>query len=121
MKKIRGILIAMVVLCSCYNRNETNLYPSPATCDTSVVTFSGTILPIMQEHCAISGCHTGPSTGNGLNYNLYSGLAVVASNGQLIPAIEHTGPDPMPKDMPMLDACSINEIVRWVNEGYPDN
>ena len=122
MKRIIGILTSIIVLSSCYNRNETNLYPGPATCDTSVVTFSGTILPIMQQHCAITGCHTGPSTGNGLNYNLYSGLAVVASNGQLIPAIEHGNtPSPMPKDMPMLDACTIDKIVRWVNEGYPNN
>jgi hypothetical protein len=121
MKMITGILISMLVFSSCYNRNETDLYPGPTTCDTSMVTYSGTILPIMHEHCAVTGCHTGPSTGNGLNYAQYSGLAVVASNGQLIPAIKHTGPDPMPKNMPMLDACSINEIVRWVNEGYPNN
>ncbi len=121
MKRIIVLLVIILVFSSCYNRKAADLYPSTTVCDTTSVTYSGTILPIMQQHCAISGCHTGPGTANGLDYRQYSDLAVVASNGQLIPAIKHTGPDPMPKDMPMLDACSINEIVRWVNEGYPNN
>lgn len=122
MKRITGTLLIIIGLSACYNRNATDLYPSSATCDTSVVTYSGTILPIMNQHCAVSGCHTGPSTGNGLNYAQYSGLEVVAANGQLIPAIEHGNtPDPMPKNLPKLDVCTIDKIVRWVNEGYPNN
>ncbi len=122
MKRITGVLLVMLVLSACYNRNATDLYPSSGTCDTSIVTYSGTILPIMNQHCAVSGCHTGQGSANNLNYAHYADLAVVASNGQLIPAIEHGNtPSPMPKNLPMLDACTINKIVRWVHEGYPNN
>jgi hypothetical protein len=111
-----------IIFSSCYDRKAQELYPDTSVCDTTTVTFSATILPIVSQHCAVSGCHNSTSTGNGLIYTHYADLAVVASNGQLINAIKHQGGlDPMPKNLPMLDACTINKIVRWVNQGYQNN
>lgn len=120
MKNIVAILCIVVGLSSCYDHNAADLYPT--TCDTTVVTYSATIKPIVAQHCAVPGCHTGSTPANGLAYDQYGDLKVVAQNGQLVQAIKHEGSiTPMPKNLPMLDQCSINKIVRWVNQGYLNN
>jgi len=123
MRKVILVLCIAAGLSSCYNRKASDLYPvATTTCDTTTSTYSGTVLPIMRQHCAITGCHTGSSPANGLAYDKYAGIAVVAQNGQLIQAIEHSGSVvPMPLNLPMLDQCSIDKIVRWVNLGYQNN
>ncbi len=110
-------------LYGCYNDNAEDLYPTVpigGTCDTSTVTYSATIRPIIETSCATSGCHLGIAP-TGYDFSTHVGLASVANSGKLIVAIEHTGPNPMPQDAAKLDNCTIAKIKKWVSDGAPNN
>ena len=119
MKKLIIVLsVAAVAIISCKKDNADDVFPDPPACDTSNVTFSAVIKPIIQAKCL--SCHTGTS-GTGYDLSTYNGMEAVASHGQLLPAINHTGPKPMPQGQPKLDDCSIAKITKWVNDGAPNN
>lgn len=89
-------------------------------CDTSNVTYSGTVVPILQLRCV--GCHNSNTTSDNINLTLYSGVELVASNGRLLGAINHAaGFTPMPLSGPKLPQCDIDKIRIWVEDGAPNN
>lgn len=122
MKKI-VVLILLVpalgfIFPSCYYDKEETLYPF-VKCDTTNVTYSQTLVPIMNANCDV--CHV---TGNNVNapiLNSWAALKVFALNGKLMAALNHTGPKPMPSGGSMLDNCSIRKFQKWVSQGAPDN
>ena len=89
-------------------------------CDTTHVTFSGTIWPLMQTWC--TGCHTGNNAGGGIPIENYADVVAIAQNGSLLGSINHD-PDyvAMPKNADKLSDCQIAEIRIWIEEGTPDN
>ena len=103
----------------CSKDNAQDLFQNEE-CDTNQVTYSGAILPIIQSKCAVSGCHVNGSS-SGHDFTTYDGLLAVVQDGKLLPAINHTGPAPMPQNAPKLDDCTIAKITAWVNDGAPDN
>jgi len=126
MKKMIPVALLTLLGSSCYNRNSTDLYPAAVgasnTCDTTNVTYTATIVPIIKQNCAIAGCHTGPSPANGMSYDTYAGLLTTIQNGQFLLAIRHQGNIPaMPQNTAMLDDCTINKLAHWINVGYPNN
>lgn len=116
------ILFFAAFFTSCYYDNQERLYPtvdSSTTCDTTNVTLSQTVMPILQSRCL--SCH-GNSTANGLgsgvNLETYSELTKWVKNGQLEGAINHSpGYIGMPKGSSKMDDCSINKITAWINRG----
>jgi len=113
------LLLIGIGVAGCYNDNAEELYPQPTggSCDTTNVTYTGTLKTIVDNQCAISGCHAG-AVPTGFDLSTYNGLKIVG-NGKLIPAITHTGPFPMPQGMPKLDDCTIAKFQAWVNNGMP--
>ena len=114
----------MVFLSSCYNDKIQELYPGPpaAICDTSMVTYSGTILPIIKSNCSVSGCHDATSVAGGYDYSTYAGLYVNVRNNRLLGALNHkTGYFAMPQNAPSLSSCEINQFTTWINRGAPNN
>ena len=102
------------------NQGAQNNACTSTSCDTSNVTFSQTVWPIIQNKCV--GCHSGASPSGGISLATYSDLAVVAGNGQLFGAINHDpGYVPMPFNANKLPQCEIDQIEIWINNGYPDN
>ena len=91
-------------------------------CDTAgAPTWSGTIVPIMQAHCALPGCHVPGGQGTG-DYNTWAGLHAKVVDGTLIPSIEWApNAIAMPAEGTKLSDCDIAIIVRWVNAGAPNN
>ena len=89
--------------------------PGPEDCDTSNVTYPGTVYPILNQYCI--SCHGGPTPQGGLNFTDYSQVAFVAENGTLLGAIKHLdGYVAMPKDLPQLDSCRIRQIEIWIRD-----
>lgn len=118
------IFIIFVSLASCTSDNAETLYPEGA-CDTTNVTFSGTVLPIIENNCF--ECHAGnpPSSGKYLgDYDAISAAAQIPAGqlGSLYGAITHN-PDNlwMPLDRPKLSDCDISKIKAWIDAGTPDN
>jgi hypothetical protein len=120
-------IICIVLLAGCYNDKADKLYPVINTgivCDTTNVTFSKDVLPIMMQQCATSTCHDAASAESGYILSEYNGVLAAATNGnKLLLTIKHDPSEAswMPKNLPMLDSCSINKITRWVNQGAQNN
>ena len=125
MRKIANFIFSLSVLLllfpSCYNDNEYDLYPFTATpCDSSNVTYSGAIAPIMTAHCNV--CHSilNPS-GNVITENQI-GLSVVALDGRLWGGVNwESGFLPMPNLGTKLSPCDLGKIKKWINLGAPNN
>ena len=84
-------------------------------CDSSFVSYPGTVFPILQQNCIT--CHSQPIPAAGLDFNNYQNVAFVAQSGQLLGAIKHlTGFIPMPQNGPPLTDCEIGLIQKWVND-----
>ena len=104
---------------SCKNDKAELLYP-PDVCDTTNVTYSGTILPILRDNCY--RCHAGSSTVGPFNLDSYNDVSVHAANGELRGAVNHlSGYVPMPKDAAKLSECNVAKINKWLDNGYPNN
>jgi hypothetical protein len=119
-------LLAFAPFAGCYRDKADQLYPNGTTgnttCDTTNITYSGTVKAIIAQNCAISGCHDGS---NASTYDMsdYSGLYFycIATN-KLLGSIRHdNGYVAMPQGAPKLDDCSINKITAWVNNGAYNN
>lgn len=117
---LRCIVVSvMVFLSSCAYNVEEELYPSD-TCDTTEVTYSLTIAPIIVLHCF--ECHGGLATVSGIPLEGYSNLKKKVDDGRLPGAIRHQqGFSPMPQNAPALPECVILKIEKWVADGAPDN
>lgn len=110
-----------LIFSSCYYDNEEALYPSfNNACDTTNVTFSGVIVPILSNNCY--SCHsnkTAASSGNNIRLENYSD--VQAYTPKVIVSIKQTGQYTMPKNGGKLKACSITQFDLWIRNGMHDN
>lgn len=89
-------------------------------CDTTNVTYSGSIWPTIQTNCY--GCHSGQTPGGDIFLVDYASIASVANSGQLYGAISHSeGYTPMPKNAPKLSDCKIDQVKIWIEDGTPNN
>lgn len=104
---------------SCYYDNEEALYPAlNNTCDTTNVTFSGTITPLLSNNCY--SCHSTANASFGAGIHLQAYSDVIASSAKIVAAIKRTGPFPMPPGG-VLSACSVSQFDIWVRNGMPNN
>lgn len=89
-------------------------------CDTTNVTFTAVVRPILQNNCV--GCHSGPTPPANLKLDNYDGVRAVAINGKLYGVISHTpGYPKMPYNGNKLDDCRIARIKAWIDAGAPNN
>ncbi|MEZ4984738.1 MAG: c-type cytochrome domain-containing protein [Saprospiraceae bacterium] len=99
---------------------DLNCDPAATGCDTTSVSFSNTVLPILQTYCV--GCHSGNPPSGGINLSNYGGVQTVAANGRLAGSIRHdNGYQPMPQGGNQLSDCYIGQIVAWINAGALNN
>jgi hypothetical protein len=105
-----------------------NMVPA---CDTSNMSYSQNIAPIIKNNCYLCHSKGNTSINGGILLDSYTGLAgwvrpYYADSSWLVGNIRHDPPGlypyvPMPYMKPKLDACSINQIAAWVNQGAKDN
>jgi hypothetical protein len=117
-------LIFTAVIGGCYYDNEERLYPDAGSgCDTLNVTFSKSVLPILQTNClSCHGAANYTANGGGLNFEDFTLVKAVAEGGMLLGAITHNPSySPMPKNGAKLDTCSISKIKQWIDAGSINN
>lgn len=120
MKNITAILLLMFVAQACYYDNVEELYPVPPSCDTTNVTYLGTVWPIIDNNCTV--CHSGSTPSGNVSLTDYNEIAAAAESGLLMGTIRHDpGYSPMPKGGGSLSDCEITQLQIWVDEGTPDN
>lgn len=106
----------------CYYDDEETLYAlvNPPACDTTNVTYTNDIIPILQRECY--GCHGSSAPGGGYTLNTFAGVTVSVNDGSLFGAVSHeTGFSKMPKGGNQLPECDIQFIRTWINQGAPNN
>ncbi len=126
MKKILfiSLIVFISIITGCYYDSEEALYPVVSTtCDLTNVTFSGTVVPILQASCL--SCHSNSraaSSGAGIKLENYSDVVTTASNGQLMGAINHlNGYAAMPQGGGKLTDCEISKLQKWIDNGKLNN
>jgi hypothetical protein len=116
------ISIFSLFIVSCYYDNEEFLYPViETTCDTTNVTYSVTIVTMMNNNCY--SCHsnkTAAANGNNLRLENYSD--VVYNSEKITSSIKQTGSTiPMPKNGSKIKSCYITQWDIWVRKGMINN
>ncbi|MCO4819674.1 MAG: hypothetical protein KC517_08615 [Bacteroidetes bacterium] len=88
-------------------------------CDTSNVTFSVNVWPIIDATCR--GCHAGANASGGVRITNYNQVKAIVDNGNLENVLGRQGPKkPMPPAGP-LEKCANDQIRIWIAEGAKDN
>ncbi|HET9058160.1 MAG TPA: cytochrome c [Chitinophagaceae bacterium] len=109
----------LFMLSSCYYDVEKELYP-PSLCDTTNLTFSSAIVPIIQKNCV--SCHNTLSPGGNIILDTYGGVSAAASSGKLYGSITYSaGYSPMPPGGTKLSNCDLTKINKWINNGILNN
>src|ERR1700754_3506718 len=87
---MKGIIVILSVcltsLSSCYYDVEEDLYPSGGSCDSSAVTYSGTVTPILQSN-GCTGCHSGGASSGNILLAAYANVKKMGQKGKLYGAI----------------------------------
>jgi hypothetical protein len=113
------LAIFLLFFISCYYDNEEALYPTLSTsCDTTNVTYSGTIVPILNSYCI--GCHSGSLPSGGITLTSYTNVQALASTGALMNALTGNGVPLMPPSG-SLSPCKIGQFEIWIRNGMPNN
>lgn len=112
-------LCCISTISGCYYDKEEWLYPDSA-CDTTAVTYSTKVLPIVTSSCY--SCHAGSTPSGGVRLDSYNSLNTYVQNGKFWGAISHaSGFSPMPKNASKLSECKLTIIRKWLDEGAPNN
>jgi hypothetical protein len=115
------VLPAMLIMSSCYKDKRELLYPEN-DCDTTNVTYTVTIKPVINQYCAYSGCHAGAAPAGGMDFSTHAGLQAAALSGRLSGAVNQlSGFSAMPKGGAKLSDCTIRKIDKWIAGGALDN
>lgn len=122
MKRLIIPIVTLVVFSlffvSCYYDNAEALYPTLNTsCDTTNVTYSGTLVPILTDNC--TGCHGGPNPSGSVSLTSLASVKAQASGGMLMKALNGTGVPVMPQSG-SLPSCKIDQFRIWIRIGMPD-
>jgi len=111
------VAIGLASLPGCYYDSEEELYPN-TFCDTSAVTWSGTIEPLVQSSCAIPGCHV--PGGQSPSLTSYTEVKAIADDGKLLGVVVTGSPYFMPPSG-KLRACDQISVQSWIAAGAPQN
>ena len=114
-------LMFFFLITSCYYDNVEDLYPFEAySCDTTNVTYTQTIAPIMAANCNV--CHSGTNPQKNIITDNYTDLSIIAKNGQLWKSVSHDpSVVPMPNLGNQLSDCNLSKINIWIKSGSPNN
>ncbi|QNF31983.1 hypothetical protein HUW51_04295 [Adhaeribacter swui] len=114
-------LLNLGLLAGCASDNEEDLNPQPNACDTSAVTFSGTVNAILQNN-GCKNCHAASAGSGGVVLDSYAEVKKRADDGRLLGAISHaSGYAPMPLGGTKLSDCDIAKVKKWIDNGAPNN
>ncbi len=117
------LLILILISWSCYYDSEEYLYPKlNNTCDTTNVTYSASVKPILQQYCYT--CHSNKNSvlGGSIKLEDYSDVKIKVDDGRLYGSIAQLpGYVAMPQGGSKLDDCSLLMIKTWIDSGAPNN
>ncbi len=105
----------------CYYDNMDDLYYNAGS-DTVNITFSGKIMPLMENYC--TECHRRNTPDGDILIENYNDVAKIAKDGSLMGTIRFEQgyyPMPPPPDYNKMSNCEILQIEIWIKNGMPNN
>jgi hypothetical protein len=97
---------------------KNNYCSSMGNCDTINVSYTSSLVPIINTYC--KGCHNSSNPSQGVNLDNYNGVLIEVNNGQLMGGI--TGKlSSMPKYSLPLSQCNVGKFRQWIKEGAKNN
>ena len=117
-------IISIFIFSGCYYDSQEYMFPELGSgCDTTNVTFSGTLEPMLSSYCL--SCHsnsTAASYGANIKLENYSDVLLRVNDGKLYGSIAQSGGfSPMPKNSTKLSDCKISSVKIWIDAGAPNN
>ena len=114
-----GLLFLTVATTSCYYDKEEILYPQ-SVCDTTNVTYSSSVVPILVSNC--TSCHAGNTPSAGIKLDAYADVKIQVTNGRLWGSVSHAKSySAMPKNGNKMSDCNLTKIKKWIDAGAPNN
>lgn len=121
MRYATTLLLMTVFLSACSDAADSNAtYLESTDCTGNNPTYTADVAPILNTHCALSGCHTALTPSHGLNLSGYQVVKGTFDQHRTLCAIHHGSEcDPMPKGGPKLSEEQILTITCWAKNGFP--
>ncbi len=119
LKKI-AIISSFVVLsiASCKKESST---PTTYDCSGLVPTYTADVKMILDNNCAISGCHNASSRADGRDYSNYSSVKSGSSSNAFMGSMQHlSGYKAMPQGRSKLSDAQLKTISCWIQNGTPE-
>lgn len=99
---------------------------APESCTLRTISFAADVQPIISTNCAIDGCH-GTNPNAPFTLLNYGQIDTAVRFNNLLRAIKHEGPVPMPRITPLqpqarkLPDSTIRVIECWIAQGALNN
>jgi uncharacterized membrane protein len=90
-----------------------------ADCNPEVLSFSSHITPIINSNCVT--CHSGAQPDGGVLLTSYSQVFAQVQSGKLNNVLTASNGAPMMPPSGILSDCSKNNILKWIEDGAPNN
>lgn len=120
-----SLLIAGIVALSwagCSKDNQNPDYIANANCSAVVAntnTYALAIKAIMDNSCALGGCHDAVTKEHGLDLSTYSGVKFGFQSHDILCSVNHgSGCDPMPEGASKLPQATLDQLACWAKNGY---
>jgi len=125
-----GVVAFAVTVCSCaYDKRdlpEPVIPPPPdtaiiITCDTiNAITYNNFVKNILETRCtAFSDCH-GTDAPPGFDYTTYAVIKSKVDSGKFQERVLNLREMPEVPPSDSLDACTLLQLQKWVNDGAPE-
>ncbi|NNC94999.1 MAG: hypothetical protein HKN92_05505 [Chitinophagales bacterium] len=115
---IIGLGLLGITSQGCYYDNVEDLFPG-GVCDTTAVSFSADVQPIIDLKCATPGCHVAGGS-PGIIMTNYAGIKAKVDDGSFEnrALVQKNMPPSGSQD---LTNCELDILTAWINAGAPDN
>jgi len=120
-----SLLIACIVALSwagCSKDSQNPDYIADANCSAVVAntnTYTLAIKDIMDNSCALGGCHDSATKSEGVDLSTYAGTKTAFESQNLLCAVNHgSGCEPMPKGSSKLPQATLDQLACWAKNGY---
>jgi hypothetical protein len=89
-----------------------------ASCDTTHISYSTCIQPLLKAYCI--RCHAKGNTSGGLALDDYATVKLVAQSADLWGCVEHQDGYPsMPPQKQKIDTAALYILRKWMEAGEP--
>lgn len=112
------LLLLTILIASCTSSEVSN--DDPVVIDpTQKITYEKDVKNIINNSCAVSGCHTGSNPPAGILLTTYNQVRSQAENGNLIARMNNSS-NPMPPTG-ILPSSTRSVIDQWKADGFLEN